>query len=193
MKKYYTFSRIFSRTIADLISTNHILSKLTFLISMMVILSINFASAQGPDIDIWYGDEQSFGQEGVPQRWVNILGNVSDADGVNSLYYTLNNGSNVTLSIGSDGRRLQSSGDFNVDLDVKDLIDGTNTVIITAIDNLSNQTDHSVTVNYSSTNVWSLPYDIDWQSKAEVNEVSQAVDGNWEITSGWHSHSYYWL
>ncbi|MCD4729373.1 MAG: hypothetical protein K8R74_02150, partial [Bacteroidales bacterium] len=86
---------------------------MALLISMMIILSAEFTSAQGPDIDVWYGDEQSFGQEGVPQRWVNILGNVSDADGVASLHYTLNGSSNVTLSIGTDGKRLQSEDDFN--------------------------------------------------------------------------------
>ncbi|MCD4683665.1 MAG: DUF1349 domain-containing protein, partial [Bacteroidales bacterium] len=136
-----------------------------------------------PDIAIWYGNEQTFGQQGVPQPWVNILGNVSNVDGVPSLHYTLNGGSNVTLSIGPDGRRLQSSGDFNIDLATSDLIDGANSVIITATDNLG-QTEHTVTVNYTSTNVWPLPYEIDWQDPVTVaNEVSQAVDGNWEVTT----------
>ncbi len=31
----------------------------------------------GPTITVWYGSPQKFGQIGVPQRWVNILGNVS--------------------------------------------------------------------------------------------------------------------
>ncbi len=122
--------------------TNYIFPKVILLITMMVVLSAEFTSAQvGPDIALWYGDEQSFGQLGVPQRWVNILGNVSDTDGVDSLYYTLNGGSKVMLSIGPDSRRLQSTGDFNIDLATDDLTDGVNTVIITATDNLDNRTE----------------------------------------------------
>ena len=28
----------------------------------------------GPDIDVWYGDDQTFGAIGVPQNWANVLG-----------------------------------------------------------------------------------------------------------------------
>ena len=31
-----------------------------------------------PEIAIWYGDHQKFGQRGTPQRWLNILGNMPD-------------------------------------------------------------------------------------------------------------------
>lgn len=183
MKKYYNLFKIFISATAELINTISIFSKVILLISIMIIFSPKSTSAQdGPDIAIWYGDVQSFAQQGVPQPWVNILGNVSDVDGVASLFYTLNGGSNVTLSIGPDGRRLQLSGDFNIDLATSDLIDGANSVIITASDN-QGQSEHTVTVNYTITNVWPLPYDIDWQAPTTaVNSVSQAVDGNWEIT-----------
>jgi regulation of enolase protein 1 (concanavalin A-like superfamily) len=45
-----------------------------------------------PVIDVWYGDNQTFGQLGVPQQWINILGNVSSAAGLATLTYTLNGG-----------------------------------------------------------------------------------------------------
>ncbi|GAB4246047.1 MAG: hypothetical protein Kow0049_35870 [Stanieria sp.] len=67
-------------------------------------------------IDLWYGNNQKFGNLGIPQTWVNILGNVFDPDGISSLTYSLNGNSIVPLSIGSDGRRLDNTGDFNVDL-----------------------------------------------------------------------------
>jgi hypothetical protein len=52
-----------------------------------------------PTIDIWYGSTQYFGYVGMPQRQINILGNVTDPDDTDplvveivSLTYTLNGG-----------------------------------------------------------------------------------------------------
>ena len=91
-------------------------------------------------ITAWYGDSQPAGQNGDPQPWVNILGEYS---GSGSLSYTLNGGSPVNLTLGSDSRRLWNDGDFNVDLPIDDLQTGNNTVVIT--DGSENTT---VTVNY---------------------------------------------
>jgi hypothetical protein len=54
-------------------------------------------STQGQDtvIDVWYGEEQTFGSLGNPQEWVNIMGNVSDSDGIASLSYSLNGGAAI--------------------------------------------------------------------------------------------------
>ncbi|MCB0642187.1 MAG: fibronectin type III domain-containing protein, partial [Phaeodactylibacter sp.] len=141
----------------------------------------------GPTIEVWYGDTQSFGNNGEPQVWCNILGNVSDSDGsVTGLEYTLNGGSPVTLSIGGDGRRLLSSGDFNVDLAVSDLLSGANSVVITATDNDGNMTMKTVTVNYTPGNVWPNPYSIDWSTlggdETLINDVAHVVDGEFELT-----------
>jgi hypothetical protein len=51
------------------------------------------------EINSWYGGKQSFGTVGTPQRWINILGNVSGAS-VETLAYSLNGGPTVALSIG---------------------------------------------------------------------------------------------
>ena len=67
-----------------------------------------------PTIDVWYGPQQVFGNVAVPQRWVNIVGKVSDSDGVTALTYSLNGGPELPLSIGPDGRRLEETGDFNI-------------------------------------------------------------------------------
>ncbi len=138
-------------------------------------------SSAPPNIEVWYGSAQRFGHIGLPQPWVNILGNVSDVNGVASLVYSLNGGSASTLSIGPDGRRLVSAGDFNVDILHTDLVNGTNRVVITATDSLSNQSTKTVTVTYSSGNVWPLPYSIDWSSVTDIQEVAQVVDGLWAL------------
>ena len=40
-------------------------------------------------INLWYGNYQTFGANGVPQQWVNILGNVTSSVGT-MLTYSLN-------------------------------------------------------------------------------------------------------
>jgi len=139
----------------------------------------------GPSIEIWYGSQQPFGQLGQPQPWVNVLGNVSDPDGVSSLSYTLNGGGPaIPLTIGPDGRRLVEPGDFNVDLATADLMVGPNTVEITAIDGAENQTVETVTINYQSGQVWPNPYSIDWatlSSEEEIQDVAHIVDGKWRL------------
>ena len=39
----------------------------------------------GPNIDVWYGPYQVFGQAGIPQRFINVMGNAADPDGLASL------------------------------------------------------------------------------------------------------------
>ncbi len=145
------------------------------------LLSVD-ARADGPVIDVWYGPVQQFGQVGQPQNWINILGNVSDSDGVASLSYTLNNGPQVSLSMGPTDRRLNEAGDFNADIAYSDLLPGPNEVIITAVDTIGDQSTYTVTVEYSSGNKWPLPYSIDWSTVSRIDEVAQVVDGKWELT-----------
>ncbi|WP_370391138.1 T9SS type A sorting domain-containing protein [uncultured Winogradskyella sp.] len=155
---------------------------------LVALASLQNFHAQSPVIDIWYGDTQEYGNNGEPQVWCNILGNVSDTDAgsITSLNYSLNGGSTVDLEIGPDNRRLENIGDFNVDLNVNDLVPGSNTVEITAIDNDSNTTTKTVTINYTDGNLWPIPYTIDWSSLndiTEINNVSHVVDGKFELTA----------
>jgi hypothetical protein len=138
-------------------------------------------STTGPSIDVWYDLNQDFGHIGNPQQWVNILGNVSDPDGVNSLVYSLNGGPQQTLSIGPDSRRLADPGDFNIDIDQANLVNGANQVVITAVDGISNQSSTTVIVNYSPGNTWPLPYSIDWSTTTDIQQLAQVVDGMWSI------------
>jgi hypothetical protein len=135
-----------------------------------------------PVFNIWYGDNETFGQLGIPQQWVNVLGNVSAPSGIASASYTLNGGPSQFLRIGPNGTRLVDTGDFNVELDHASLNSGANTVVITATDNLGNTATHTVTVNWANTGqVWPLPYSIDWSTVTNISDVAQVVDGKWAI------------
>ena len=135
----------------------------------------------GEGIDVWYGSHQVFGELGNPQRWVNILGNVSDPDEVISLTYSLNSGPELPLSIGPDTRRLTAEGDFNVEISRTALISGLNPVVITATDSFNNQTVETVTVEYVEDHVWPETYSIDWSTVTAIPDVAQIVDGLWTL------------
>ena len=135
-----------------------------------------------PVFNVWYGDNQTFGQLGIPQRWVNILGNVSAPSGIASASYTVNGGASQFLRVGPNPTRLAETGDFNADIDHAILNPGPNTVVITATDNLNNTVTHTVTVNWQNTGqVWPLPYSIDWSTVTNISDVAQVVDGLWAI------------
>ena len=149
-------------------------------------MTFNPVEAQSPIINVWYGDTQEFGNNGEPQTWCNIQGNITDDGTINSFTYTLNGGSSINLSIGPDNRRLENSGDFNIDLDVTNFLPGANTVVISAIDNELNTSNKTVTINYTENNTWPIPYSIDWSTLnndiTKINEVSHVVDGKFELT-----------
>jgi len=141
------------------------------------------ADALGPEIDVWYGTPQTFGVPGLAQQWVNVLGNVSDPDGVAALSYTLNGGPPRTLSIGKDSRRLVSTGDFNVEIDFAELASGANSVAITARDSLNNTSVANVTLNYAPSTLWPLPFEMELAGVTDIQDVAQVVDGEWIIES----------
>jgi hypothetical protein len=135
-----------------------------------------------PVFNVWYGDSQNFGQIGIPQKWVNILGNVTAPSGIASGSYTLNGGTSQFLRIGPNGTRLADTGDFNVEIDHALLNAGANTVVISATDNLGNTAMHTVTVNWQNTGqTWPLPYSINFATTAKISDVAQVVDGQWAI------------
>jgi hypothetical protein len=138
-------------------------------------------TGSAPMIDVWYGSTQNFGQIGNPQPWVNVLGTVYGKNAISSLTYTLNGGSPQTLAMGQQYPRLIEIGDFNVEIDRANLNNGANTVVITAVDSLGNQSSQSVTVNYVSGRTWPLPYSVDWSTVANISDVAQIVDGKWQL------------
>ena len=144
------------------------------------------ASPNAPAITVWYGPTQAFGPNGDPQKWINIVGNVTSAPALASLTYSLNGGPAKTLATGPNNSRLINSGDFNIEIDYTDLLPGNNTVSITAIDGGGGTTPAVVTVNYQARpGAWTPGnYTIDWTTAAKINDVAQVVDGNWMISGG---------
>jgi hypothetical protein len=134
-------------------------------------------------IDVWYGAYQVFGEAGISQRFINVLGNVQDPDGIASLTYSLNGAPGLPLSIGSDGRRLERSGDFNIEIPYAGLSAGVNEIAIRASDTQSNVSTETIQVEHVDTVIAPLPYSIDWSSVTEVSDVAQIVDGKWLLES----------
>ena len=139
----------------------------------------------GPTVTFLYGHRQEFGQKGLPQDWVNVLGNVTDPDGVGSFAYSLNGGSQIPLSRGPDTRRLAGAGDFNIDLPLSSLnfAPDSNIVLLTARDNLSNVTVERVVVRVHGV-TWPLPATVAWDSYSDVLAAAQVVDGSWYLDGG---------
>ena len=143
---------------------------------------VNLKSQNAPTIDIWYGTDQVYGSVGIPQYYFNILGNVSDNDGIKSIGYILNANDTVFINVGPDDRRLQNEGDFNIDIHQDDLNSGNNSVLIVAKDNNDNVSTSTVSVNYQPGNTWDINYGINWDTVTNIQNVSQVVDGKWSIT-----------
>ena len=145
-------------------------------------------AVNAPTITVWYGPAQTFGPNGDPQKWVNIVGNVSPPGQLADLTYTLNGGPLRALDwggSGNDNNRLIEPGDFNIDIDYTDLMPGNNTVIITATNATAEVTNATVIVNYQNGPVWTPgTYTTNWASAAGVQDAAQVVDGNWVIDSG---------
>ena len=114
-------------------------------------------AAGGPDVDVWNGDPQTFGQNGVPQTWVNVTGNVSDPDGVQTLTGSLNGGGRETLNFQPDGWRIQRAGDFNYEINSAELLPGANTVELRAVDGGGRVTVKKVTVNWQGYSAGTAP------------------------------------
>ena len=165
--------------------------------SVAAILSAGLATPpaahaqDGPTIDVWYGLNQTFGLPGEPQIWCDIPGNVTDPDGVAALSYTLNGGAPIDLTIGTDGRRLVTPGDFVIDLLAADLLVGDNSIEISAVDGLSNPSTETVTLHYSAGNSWPATYSTDWGALVTdgdpmtpdpaILEQAHVVDGKWTV------------
>jgi hypothetical protein len=141
------------------------------------------ATSDGPQIDVWYGDVQAVGALGRPQRWWNVMGRVSDPAGVASLTAALNGGPEQDLSIGTSNLRLVRPGDFNVEVDLADLLPGSNHLEIRATDSAGNVSATTVTLNNDHEGAaWSLPTQVDWTDATSPGDRAVVVDGNWALT-----------
>ncbi|MBE0597755.1 MAG: hypothetical protein IH614_10835 [Desulfuromonadales bacterium] len=148
-----------------------------------VVTTRTAAPPAGCRINPWYGLMQVFGDPGSAQRWVNLLGNLDGCADLASLSYRLNGGSERALSVGPDGRRLASPGDFNADIDFAQLVPGSNRVELIARDLYGGESRETVTIDYPSGQKWPLPYQIDWRTAGQLPATVQVVDGLWQAAS----------
>jgi hypothetical protein len=143
------------------------------------------ASTAPPQVNLWYGNYQTFGANGVPQQWVNILGNVSSPVGIAMLTYSLNGAPDANLSWGPTNPRLVEAGDFNADIDYALLWPGINNVVITAVDYMNQFAQQTVYINNVSTHLASdvgdFVVDFRQATNATIQNWVQIVDGVWDI------------
>lgn len=138
-----------------------------------------------PVINVWYSSALNFGQIGNPQTQVNILGNVSDPGGVvQSLNYRLNGGAAMPLTIGPDGLRLVNKGDFDAAINISSLLNGQNTMVLTAKNSSGGAVaTKTVTFSYAAGRTWPLPYTTNWAGAANISDRAQVVDGLWQLSA----------
>lgn len=139
------------------------------------------AAAVQPKIDLWYGKRQRFGERGLPQPWINILGSVSPPEHVARIEYSVNGGPAKELSKGPDLRRLASPGDFNADIHERELEDGENEVVIRAFSGDGTRVEETLSVELIRGRRWPLPYEVDWSRIESISDAAQIVDGRWEL------------
>src|SRR5215471_19332620 len=145
----------------------------------------NPASNAPPQVNLWYGNYQTFGTNGMPQQWVNILGNVTSPVGIAMLTYSLNGAPKVYLDWGPGNPRLVEAGDFNADIDYALLWPGSNKVIVTATDYLNQSTQQTVYINnlgrHLASDVGDFTVDFRQVTNTTIQNWVQIVDGVWDI------------
>lgn len=156
------------------------ISRRSFLLAAAVVKAAATA-ATPPSIDVWHGPRQRFGHLGMPQPFVNILGAVSPAERIAEISFVLNGGDRRFVSKGPDLRRLAEPGDFNIEIDRKDLEARDNQVVIRAADQDGVRVESTVTLNYVPGKVWPLPYEIDLSKVTDLQDVCQVIDGRWRL------------
>jgi len=140
------------------------------------------SSPRARQLNLWYGPRQSFGHLGEPQRWINVLGNVSPWSELDQLTYSLNGNAPRRLSLGSDLHRLAMPGDFNVELAWDDLESGNNTVSLTAAFRDGELIETVATLHITRGQQWPLPYRVDFGEVETLQDAVQIVDGYWRLT-----------
>lgn len=136
---------------------------------------------QQPMIQFWYGPEQQFGHLGEPQRWLNVLGNISLSEQLDSATFSVNAGPERSLSLGGNLHRLALPGDFNIELTWEELQSGTNQIKVTAYPKVGSTLEKRMELKLERGNTWPLPYSVDFTAVENLQDVVQIVDGDWSL------------
>lgn len=158
---------------------------LVLVIGLIIAFAPGLQPLPPPAIDVWYGAEQRFGDLGLPQRFVNVLGNVASFGRKKpKVDYSLNGGPWTRIPLGPDQNRLASVGDFNVEIDAAELYDGPNHLVIRARPHPRADVRREVAIHFASDHRWPLPYAADFADATVVGDAAQIVDGRWAIVGG---------
>src|SRR5688572_17523543 len=129
----------------------HVVAAAVVCVLLPLVLPASAAESDVPQIELWYGDEQRFGEHGNPQPRINLLGVVSNSAAVESLSFSVNGGTSLPLSMGPNGFRLSRTGGFNAEIERSSLRPGENVVELIAQPRFSNQPiTRTVRVHYTS-------------------------------------------
>lgn len=130
-------------------------------------------------IDFWYGERQRFGFHGRPQRFVNLLGRVSDPARVRAFTCRVDGGAPLKIPLGPDGYRLAAPGDFNVELPYKDLSPGTHRVDFSLESHNGGIRHRSLELEIASPASSPGQIRLDFRNTPEIPDSVQVVDGRW--------------
>lgn len=139
-----------------------------------------------PIVDVWYGPRQRFGHLGVPQRYLNILGNVRPAtpDGppIHSLRWGLTDSAFTPLCLGPTAFRLAKAGDFNIEIEAANLTPGTHNVHLVVNDEAGQEARTSIKFVYEPARQLPPERTVDWSTAQRIDDLAQVVDGHWRLT-----------
>lgn len=135
---------------------------------------------QLPLIRVWHGNLRRVGHLGHLQDDLNIAGHVEKWHDLDRLQYRINGSHAIPLSF-REFRRLSRDGDFNADVPIGLLAPGRNTITIEAHFRDGRSARHDITVIRQDGST-PLPFQIRWRDVRHVDDVGQAVDGEWLLT-----------
>lgn len=139
-----------------------------------------------PIIDVWYGPCQRFGHAGLPQHYINILGNVRPAapngPPIHSLRWGLTDRPFTPLNLGPSAFRLARPGDFNIEIEAACLAPGEHTVHLAVNDDAGRETRIDARFMYIPVRQLPARRVVDWSAACRIDDLAQVVDGHWRLT-----------
>lgn len=154
-----------------------------YLINLLFFIGISgavYSQTYEQGINLWYGNSQIFGNSGVSQPFINILGEVESPEELYALSYHYK-GKRYPLPVGPTAFRLASPGSFNIEIDRTELLPGEHNLRIIAIYKDGSIIKQPVSFILKE-RLTDLPIKIDWKTCKDIQEVVQVVDGEWELT-----------
>lgn len=148
------------------------------------VLVTNTTADRPTSFEVWTGDDLLVERAAWPQPFVNLIGVVRDADGVESLTYALDGAGAVDAGLGPNGRRLVLPGEFNIDLPLDRLSDGPHEVLLTAVDGAGAATQRVVEFTVVGGSALPNTMRTDFGNDGGTGRGVVVVDGRWRVGPG---------